>query len=450
MNKKSFMNVDMLHGPIFRSIVIFAIPIFISSIFQQFYNAMDTFIVAKYLGGTSLSAIGSVNSVFDLVNGFALGIGNGLAIVTARSYGSGDNTLLKKSVAGSLVIGLISSVLITIIALIGLKPLLIKINVPAHIFNEAYSYIFWIVVFLTIMFAYNLLAGLLRSIGNSIIPLVFLIFSSILNIILDIFFITSLHMGISGAAIATVIAQGVSVILCLIYILKFTPLLIPKKEHFIFDKQLYKELIGQGYAMALQTSIVNGGSVILQSGINGLGEYIIAGHTSARKLYMFCNMPFVSMSHGIATFISQNKGANNPDRVRKGLKNAYLYDLFVTILLTFLLWVFSDNMITFISSSSRPEIIYNGSLYLRIVAPNYFILGILMQTRSALQGIGQKMLPLISSIIELIGKIIFVYVFIPQYHYMAVIFCEPVIWIVMTIYLLYAFWTNDFIKRNRT
>ena len=232
MNKKSFMNVDMLHGPIFRSIVIFAIPIFISSIFQQFYNAMDTFIVAKYLGGTSLSAIGSVNSVFDLVNGFALGIGNGLAIVTARSYGSGDNTLLKKSVAGSLVIGLISSVLITIIALIGLKPLLIKINVPAHIFNEAYSYIFWIVVFLTIMFAYNLLAGLLRSIGNSIIPLVFLIFSSILNIILDIFFITSLHMGISGAAIATVIAQGVSVILCLIYILKFTPLLIPKKEHF--------------------------------------------------------------------------------------------------------------------------------------------------------------------------------------------------------------------------
>ncbi len=445
MNKK----IDMLNGPIFKSIVLFAIPILISSVFQQFYNTMDTYIVGKYLGDTSLAAIGSVNSVFDLINGFALGIGNGLAIVTARAYGSGNHTLLKKSVAGSIVIGVLSSIIITIISLLFLKPLLVLINVPSNVLNEAYSYIFWIVLFLTVMFAYNLAAGLLRSIGNSFVPLLFLIFSSLLNIGLDILLITTFNMGVAGAAIATVIAQGISVILCIIYILKSTKILIPSREHFKYEKDLYNELLGQGYAMAMQSAIVNSGSVILQSGINGLGQYTIAGHTAARKLYMFCNMPFVSMGQGIATFISQNKGANNPQRIRQAMKDAYIYDFIVAGILTVLLFFFAPAMVKFISSSSNPTVIGNGSLYLRIVAPNYAILGILMQTRSALQGIGQKLLPLISSVIELVGKIIFVIIFIPIYKYMAVIFCEPVIWIVMTIYLLIVFWRDPFIKSGK-
>lgn len=441
--------IDMLHGPIFKGIVLFAIPILISSIFQQFYNTMDTFIVGKFLGDHSLAAIGSVNSVFDLINGFALGIGNGLAIVTARAYGSQDERLLKKSVAGAIVIGILSSVGITVIALLGIKPLMHAINVPNAIFNEAYSYIFWIILFLTVMFAYNLAAGLLRSIGNSFMPLVFLIFSSLLNIGLDILFITQFHMGVAGAAIATVIAQGISVILCFFYIIKSTPILIPNRNDFVFDKELYKDLAGQGYAMAMQSAIVNSGSVILQSGINGLGQYVIAGHTAARKLYMFCNMPFTSMGQGIATFISQNKGANNPSRIRRGMLDAYIYDFIVAVILTVLLLFAAPSMVRFISSSNNPIVVGNGSLYLRIVAPNYFVLGILMQTRSALQGIGQKLLPLVSSVIEFIGKVIFVIIFIPQFKYMAVIFCEPSIWLIMTAYLLFVFWRDPFIKSGK-
>ena len=194
--------IDMIHGPIFKSIVLFAIPILISSVFQQLYNTMDTFIVGRFLGDTALAAIGSVNSVFDLINGFALGIGNGLAIVTARAFGSGDQEELKKSVAGSLVIGLASSVLITILAFIGIKPLMHAINVPNHVFNQAYSYIIWIILFLTIMFAYNLAAGLLRAIGNSVMPLLFLIFSSLLNVGLDILFITQFHLGVADLDIS--------------------------------------------------------------------------------------------------------------------------------------------------------------------------------------------------------------------------------------------------------
>ena len=441
--------IDMIHGPIFKSIVLFAIPILISSVFQQLYNTMDTFIVGRFLGDTALAAIGSVNSVFDLINGFALGIGNGLAIVTARAFGSGDQEELKKSVAGSLVIGLASSILITILAFIGIKPLMHAINVPSHVFNQAYSYIIWIILFLTIMFAYNLAAGLLRAIGNSVMPLLFLIFSSLLNVGLDILFITQFHLGVAGAAIATVIAQGISVLLCIIYIIKKTEILIPQRKHFTYDPALYKELLGQGYAMAMQSAIVNSGSVILQSGINNLGADIIAGHTAARKLYMFCNMPFTAMGQGIATFISQNTGAQKPKRIRRAMRDSYLYDLIVAIFMTVFLGFCAPAMVSFISSSHNPTIVNNGSLYLRIVAPNYAVLGVLMQTRSALQGIGQKILPLISSVIEFFGKILFVIAFIPKFKYMAVIFCEPTIWIVMTIYLLFAFWRTDFVKSGR-
>ena len=441
--------IDMIHGPIFKSIVLFAIPILISSVFQQLYNTMDTFIVGRFLGDTALAAIGSVNSVFDLINGFALGIGNGLAIVTARAFGSGDQEELKKSVAGSLVIGLVSSVLITILAFIGIKPLMHAINVPSHVFNQAYSYIIWIILFLTIMFAYNLAAGLLRAIGNSVMPLLFLIFSSLLNVGLDILFITQFHLGVAGAAIATVIAQGISVLLCIIYIIKKTEILIPQRKHFTYDPALYKELLGQGYAMAMQSAIVNSGSVILQSGINNLGADIIAGHTAARKLYMFCNMPFTAMGQGIATFISQNTGAQKPKRIRRAMRDSYLYDLIVAIFMTVFLGFCAPAMVSFISSSHNPTIVNNGSLYLRIVAPNYAVLGVLMQTRSALQGIGQKILPLISSVIEFFGKILFVIAFIPKFKYMAVIFCEPTIWIVMTIYLLFAFWRTNFVKSGR-
>lgn len=439
-------NVDLINGPIFKSLIIFALPLFISNIFQQLYNTVDTMIVGNFLGDASLAAIGSCTSIYDLLVGFALGIGNGLAIVTARSYGSKDENLLKKSVASSLVIGIVVSISLTIIGLIFLNPLLHLLNTPAKIINEAYSYIFFIVLFIIVMFAYNLCAGLMRAIGNSVMPLVFLIVSSVLNIILDLLFITQLHMGVQGAAVATVISQGVSVILCIIYMFKKTPLLLPKKEHFKYDQELYKELLGQGFSMGFMSCIVSAGSVILQYGINNLGYLIIAGHTAARKLYMFFNMPFTAMALAISTFVSQNKGANQKDRIKKALRYAYIYDIVGAAIVTVLILLFGSSLVKMISGSSQEVVLHNGTLYLTIVAPFYAILGILMQTRYALQGIGQKLLPLISSIIEFVGKIIFVFIFIPRFQYMAVIFCEPVIWCVMTIQLVYSFYHNAYIK----
>lgn len=448
IKKKHFFqsDVDLIHGPIFQSLMIFALPLLVSNIFQQLYNTVDTMVVGNYLGDVSLAAIGACTSIYDLLVGFALGIGNGLAIVTARSFGSQDKELLKKSVASSLVIGVMVSLALTIIGMTFLYPLLEILNTPLDIIQEAYSYISVIVLFIFVMFAYNLCAGLMRAIGNSVMPLVFLIVSSLLNVVLDILFITQFHMGIQGAAVATVASQGVSVVLCIIYIFKKTQILLPSKKHFQIDEELYKELLGQGFSMGFMSSIVSAGSVILQYGINNLGYLIIAGHTAARKLYMFFNMPFTAMALGISTFVSQNRGANQRERIQKAMKYAYIYDVIMATIVTIIILIFGSSLVKLISGSSESIVLDNGTLYLMIVGPFYAILGILMQTRYALQGLGQKLLPLVSSVIEFIGKIIFVFVFIPQFEYMAVIFCEPVIWCVMCLQLVYSLYTNPYMK----
>ncbi len=442
-------NIDMIQGPIFRSLVLFALPLLGSNIFQQFYNTMDTMIVGNYLGDASLAAIGVCTPIHDLMVGFALGIGNGLAIVTARSFGSGDREQLKRSVASSMVIGLFSSLVITVIAQVCLYPLLRLLNTPAEIIDEAYSYISTVTLFVIVMFAYNLCAGLLRAVGNSFMPLMFLILSSVVNIVLDIVFITSLGMGVRGAAVATVISQGISVVLCVVYIFKKTGILVPERRHFKADPGMYRELLGQGFSMGFMSSIVSAGSVILQYGINGLGYLIIAAHTSARKLYLFSMMPLSSMGMAFSTFVSQNKGADQGARIRRAMKCVYLYDVVVTVIITAVMWVCAPGLVRWISGSGEAVVLENGARYLKVVAPFYAVLGILLDTRFALQGLGRKLLPLVSSIIEFFGKILFVILLIPRFAYMAVIFCEPVIWCIMTVQLVYTFYTDDYIRSFR-
>jgi len=440
--------VDLLKDKILKAIIIFAIPILISNIFQQFYNTMDTMIVGNVLGDTSLAAIGACTAVYDLLVGFALGVGNGLSIVVARNYGARNENLLKRSVAGALIIGLLLTIVIMIISQLGLYPLLQLLDTPQNIIGESYSYISCITLFVGVMFAYNLCAGLLRAIGNSFMPLVFLIISSIINIGLDLLFITEFHMGIQGAAIATVISQGISAILCIVYMLKKTPLLIPKKEHFAFDKSLYQELLGQGFSMGFMMAIVSSGTVILQKAINGFGYLTIAGHTTARKINAFLMMPGGTVAASLSTFVSQNRGANQRDRIIEGVKTGFKIAFVWGVIATVLMLFFAEPLIAMVSGSNEAVVLNNGSLYLKINAPFYAVLGILLILRNALQGLGKKIVPLVSSIIEFFGKVVFAVVCIPMLDYFGVIICEPVIWCLMTIQLIYAFYTNPYIKNK--
>ena len=440
------MDVDLIHGPIFRNLLWFAVPIFISNLFQQLYNAADTMIVGNVLGDSALAAVGACGSIYELLVGFGLGIGNGLAIVTARAFGAEDYKRVRQSVAWSMIIGIVASLIITAVGMLFLHPLLVLLDTPAEILEDAYSYISVIALFVLVMFAYNLCAALLRAIGNSVMPLVFLVFSSCLNVGLDILFITRFNMGVAGAAVATVIAQAVSVVLCILYILKKTEILVPRREHFAYDRGLVKELVGQGLSMGLMSSIVSAGSVILQYGINGLGTLVIAGHTAARKLFALTDMPVMAISMAAATFVSQNRGASQPQRVRQGMRQTFLFCIGTAVVMSLLMLVSARWLVGLVSGSSEPVVLDNGAAYLIWNAPFYSVLGILLATRYALQSLGQKILPLISSGIEFVGKILFVLFFIPRFEYMAVILCEPIIWCFMCAQLLYVYFRDPFIR----
>lgn len=440
------LKVDLTKDNILKSLIVFAIPLFFANLFQQLYNTMDTMIVGNYLGDTSLAAIGASAAIYELLIGFALGIGNGLSIVVARFFGAKDKDLLKHSVAGSIIIGIILTIAIMIFSNICLYPLLELLHTPANIIDESYSYISIITLFAGVTFAYNLCAGLLRAIGNSITPLIFLIISSVINVVLDILFITRFNMGIKGAAVATVIGQAVSVFLCIWYIYKKAPILIPEKKHFKVGKRLYKELVGQGFSMGFMMAIVSTGTVILQMAINKFGYLIIAGHTTARKLNSFCTMPAATISLALSTFVSQNKGADKPERIRKSVCYANMLAIAWGITISIILFFGSQTLVKLLSGSSEPEVIHNGSLYLMINAPFYAVLGILLNLRNSLQGLGRKMLPLVSSVIEFFGKIVFVCLFIPVLGYFGVIICEPIIWCFMTLQLAYSFYGDSYIK----
>ena len=446
---KKYRQTDFLSGDIFLPMIQFAIPLLFSTLFQQLYNTIDTLIVGRTLGEAALAAIGASSPIYDMLIGFALGFGNGLAIVTARCFGSRDEKMLKDSAAAAMVIGVAVVVLITLLSQVVLRPLLQILHTPEEVIDEAYRYISIITRYTLVMFAYNLCAGLLRAIGNSLMPLIFLIISSFANIVLDYVFIVVMGRGLGGAAEATAIAQGISVLLCLIYIAKAVPILIPKKENFKVDMPLYKEMTAQGFSTAFMMCFVSIGSVILQSGINGLGYLTIAAHTAARKLYSFCMMPFTAMNQTVNTFVSQNYGAGQSGRIRKAMKYSYLYNAAVTIIITIVIWGFAPIMIRWISGSDEAVLLRNGTLYLRVVAPCYFILGVLNNTRRALQAIGQKILPVFSSVIELVGKILFTAYFIPEMQYTAVIICEPVIWCFMVVELLVVFWRDPFIRGEK-
>lgn len=441
-------NHSLTEGSIIKGLFFFIVPLFFSNLFQQLYNTIDTLLVGHYLGDTALAAMGATAAVFELIVQFSNGCGTGFSIVTARYFGSKDETELKKSVASSLILGLIISITLTIISYIALPYLLSILQTPKNIYADSLSYIRTIAAFLIITMFYNLGAGMLRAIGDSVSPLIVLFCSSIINVALDIVCITVLNMGVQGAAVATVIAQAISTIICFFLILKKAQILIPKKEHFSLESYMTKDLLGQGFSMGFMFSIVSIGTIILQSGINGLGTQIIAAHTAARKLMSLLCLPLSTLAASMATFVSQNKGAQNYTRIFKGIRIANTCAIIYPIILSIIIFFTAKILVHLLSGSNNPVVLNNGAMYLKINVPFYIALSILLNLRNAIQGFGYKITPLISSIIEFTGKIIFTIFLVPTFKYLGVCFCEPVIWCLMAAQLYWSY--HKIMKKYKT
>ena len=434
------LQIDLTRGNITKVLLIFALPLLISNLFQQLYNTADTMIVGNFLGDHSLAAIGSTAAVFELIIGFANGVGNGFGIIIARYYGSHDEEQLKKAVATSIVLSILISISLMVLSFVILEPLLILLKTPSNLIDEALSYILVITAGVGITMAFNLSAGLLRAIGDSFTALIVLVIASLLNIVLDIYFISVLKMGIQGAAVATLIAQFIAALCCFAFIYYKAKILIPKRQHFVYERLLTNDLFSQGCSMGFMLSIVSIGTVILQSAINVLGESIIAAHTSARKLFSLLSLPGGTLATSISTFVSQNYGAKQYQRIKEGVKIANWISVIYGIAISIVIFFTADSLIQVLSGSNDPILIENGAMYLKTNTPFFAVLGILLILRSSLQGFGKKLVPLVSSIIELIGKLIFTWMLIPIFGYLGVCFCEPIIWICMTVQLWFTFY----------
>ena len=382
-----------------KLIVLFAIPIFLGNLFQILYSLIDTKIVGSTLGETALASVGSVSTLYNLLTGFFNGLTLGFSVVTARFYGSGEEKALKKNIAGAITLGFGTAIVLITLTAVFLKPILRLLQVPAEQFDMSYSYIVVLVWGMFITLAYNLCANTLRATGDSVTPLIYLVISSLVNVGLDYFFILNLHLGVAGAAYATVIAQFLSVVLCLIRIYRGFPILHVGREDFQFDREQLWQLYQNGLSMGLMSSLVNFGTVVLQSGINQLGTSIIVAHTAARKVFEIWNLPISVMGSAMATYCGQNYGAGKYGRIREGIKGALGLGAVWAVVVFIMAHTISPYLIRFITSSESPEIIYWGRKYLEYDMSFIILCVGIVVLRNSMQGFGDYKTPVFSSFI---------------------------------------------------
>ncbi|MDO4556513.1 MAG: MATE family efflux transporter, partial [Lachnospiraceae bacterium] len=349
-----------------KVILLFAIPIVLGQLFQLFYNMADTRIVGTFLGDNSLGAIGSTTTMVDLLNGFMMGAANGFSVIAARFYGAKDEKNLRAVFAKSLLLASVMAFILSAITLLFLSSILGLMSVPDEHRVEAGGYLAIMAAGLILVAWYHLFAAILRAIGDTMTPLIFLIVSVILNIGLDILFIGGFKMGVRAAAAATVASQGVSAFVCFIYLWKRCPVLHFTKEDFKPESILIKELLAGGCSMGLMNSLISIGSVVLQSAINGFGTAIIVAHTAARKLSNLFMTPYIVLGTTMATYTSQNYGAGNKKRVKEGLKQSMLYGVIWSGIVLFITYLFAADMVRLLTDTKTAKIIETANLYLRI------------------------------------------------------------------------------------
>ena len=312
---------DMTAGRPMKIIFDFTLPIFIGNVFQQFYNMADAVIVGKFVGTGALAAVGSTGTIMFLIYGFVVGMTAGFTVLTAQKFGAGDMSAMRRTVAGASILSLIIGAILTAAFMLFMKPWLLVMNTPSDIFADAYAYIMIISGGILAQMLYNLLASILRALGNSKVPLYFLILSAMLNIVLDLVLIIVFHMGAAGAAVATIISQGVSGLLCLVYIVKKVPMLHMNQDDWHVSGSLLKNQIAIGIPMALQYSITAIGTMMVQSSLNILGSTLVAAYTAASKIEQVVTQAYVAMGTTMATYGAQNMGAGDVPRIRQGFKS---------------------------------------------------------------------------------------------------------------------------------
>ena len=426
----------LTEGTPWKQILLFSIPIFWGNVFQLLYSLVDTKIVGSTLGTEALAAVGSVSTLHTLMTGFLNGLTLGFSLITAMCFGAKNRKRLKKTFAAAISLGVLTTLALVLMLMIFLHPVLNLLHVPQAQFEMAYAYISVLIVGLFATLFYNLCANTLRAIGDALTPLIFLIVATVSNIGLDYLFILGFQMGVQGAAHATVLAQLLSVVLCLIRIFRKFPILHIQKEDFRFDRELMAEMYKSGLSMGLMSCLVGIGTILLQSAINTLGTTVIVAHTAARKVFELVSLPNSVLGSAMATYCGQNYGARRFDRIRQGIRASLIIAIVWAVVVFLICHTIEGKLIQFVASTTNPDVIYWGSTYLKVDMSFIVICGVIVILRNSMQGFGDRVIPVFSSCIELAGKIIFAFVFAPMFAYWGIIWAEPMVWIAMVIPLI--------------
>lgn len=429
---------DLTKGSPAKNMLEFALPVALGNLFQLCYSLADTRVVGSTLGESALAAVGATTSISTLFIGFLSGLTNGFAILISRQFGAKDQNGVRRFAAGSLLLGALTSLLLTVLCIAGLPALLKILNVPESLMEQSTSYIRAILLGLSATMLYNACASILRSVGDTIAPLIFLIFSAVLNVGLDLCFILVLGLGVAGAAWATVLAQSLSAILSLIYMFRRYEVFHFHLKDFQIDLNEVQVLYTSGLSMATMMSLVFFGTLSLQCAINTFGQDIIVAHTAARKITEFFMLPFSVMGITMATYCGQNMGAGAIDRIRTGIRHALLLTWIWSVGMMILSYTVAPRLIYLVTGSENPVILETAARYLKFDSLFYFAPSAISILRNGLQGMGDHVTPIVSSSIELIGKILAAMILARIFQYWGIILAEPIVWILMVIPLIFS------------
>lgn len=434
------MTNDMTKGSPLKIFVLFSIPLLIGNIFQQLYSMVDTIIVGRFVGVEALAAVGSTGSMFFLVNGMIMGLTSGFSILVSQKFGAKDEDGVKKAVASNIKLTAILTIIITAIALILKNPLLLMMNTPDNILNDANTYITIIFAGIFTQTAYNMAAGILRALGDSKTPLYFLIISSILNIVLDLVFIINFKMGVAGAAYATNIAQGISALLCLAFSYKKFEVLRLKKEDFNVEKDYYKTHLKIAIPMGLQFSVTAVGTIIVQSAVNVFGSNVIASYTASSKILQLVMQPLMSYGVAIATYAGQNLGAKRYDRIVSGMKVMNYITLVTSLIAAAILVFFAKYFVMIFIENPTDEIIGYTQQVLNYSAVFMIFLGAIFIYRNVLQGMGESFVPMMAGVYELVARSLVVFI-LPKYiGFAGICLSDPIAWIAASLPLMFTYY----------
>ena len=437
------MTNDMTTGNPVKLILLFSIPLLIGNIFQQFYSMVDTIIVGRFVGVEALAAVGTTSSMVFLVNGFVMGLTSGFAVLISQKYGAKDEAGVKKAVASSITLSIIATIIVTFISVISAKPLLALMNTPSNIMKDASTYIIILYAGNVAIIFYNMMAAILRALGDSKTPLYFLIVSSVLNIILDLVLIINFKMGVAGAAYATVISQGVSALLCVIYTYKKYKILRLKKEDFKVKKKYYRKHLKIGIPMALQFSITAIGIMTVQSAINIFGSTVIASYAAASKVLQLVMQPATTLGVTMATYCGQNIGAKRYDRIKLGVKKCVQISIITSLISAMVLIFLGKYFVMMFVSNPDAEILSYAQQVLNISAIFFIPLGLIFVYRNALQGIGDSFIPMMAGVYELVARAVVAFTLPKVLEFMGICLADPVAWFAAVIPLAYTYYKRE-------